>query len=79
MDDTIRTLNDEYSEDRVTDLLQCIEHMEDLMVDLSGNAKLRPIQDDGEGDVALWNKEIAKYFQGEETGVVVIILNIERE
>ena len=34
------------------------------MHDLSGNAKLRPIVDDGEGDVALWNKEIAKYFQG---------------
>ena len=27
-------------------------------------SKLRPIIDDGEGDVALWNKEIAKYFQG---------------
>ena len=31
----------------------------------SQNHKLRPIIDDGEGDVALWNKEIAKYFQGE--------------
>jgi len=30
----------------------------------SENHKLRPIIDDGEGDVALWNKEIAKYFQG---------------
>jgi hypothetical protein len=28
-------------------------------------SKLRPIIDDGEGDIALWNKEIAKYFQGE--------------
>jgi hypothetical protein len=39
--------------------------MGDLMVDLSGNAKLRPIIDDAEADVALWNKEIAKYFQGD--------------
>ena len=31
----------------------------------SQNRKLRPVIDDGEGDVALWNKEIAKYFQGE--------------
>ena len=38
--------------------------MDELMHDLSGNAKLRPIVDDNEGDVALWNKEIAKYFQG---------------
>lgn len=38
--------------------------MEDLMDDLHGNAKLRPIIDDGEGDIPLWNKEIAKvsYF-----------------
>jgi hypothetical protein len=26
------------------------------MDDLQGNAKLRPIIDDGAGDVALWNK-----------------------
>jgi hypothetical protein len=65
IEDTIRTLNEQYSEDRVVDLVRCIERMEDLMVDLSGNAKLRPIVDDSEADVALWNKEIAKYFQGE--------------
>lgn len=64
IDDTIRTLNEQYNEDKMLDLVQCIERMEDLMHDLSGNAKLRPIADDGEGDVALWNKEIAKYFQG---------------
>lgn len=40
------------------------DRMDELMTDLSGNAKLRPIIDDGEADVALWNKEIAKYFQG---------------
>jgi hypothetical protein len=32
--------------------------MGDLMADLSGNAKLRPIIDDDEADVALWNKEL---------------------
>ena len=64
IEDTVRTLNEQYSEDKIIDLVQCIDRMDDLMVDLSGNAKLRPIVDDGEGDVALWNKEIAKYFQG---------------
>lgn len=28
--------------------------------------KLRPIVDDNEADVALWNKEIAKYFRGKD-------------
>jgi hypothetical protein len=66
IDDTTRTLNEQSSEEKVIDLVQCIERMEDLMTDLSGNAKLRPIIDDGEGDIALWNKEIAKYFQGKD-------------
>jgi hypothetical protein len=65
IEDTTRTLNEQYDEDRVIDLVQCIDRMDDLMEDLSGNAKLRPIIDDGEADVALWNKAIAKYFQGE--------------
>lgn len=30
------------------------------MDDLHANSKLRPIIDDGEGDIPLWNKEIAK-------------------
>jgi damage-control phosphatase, subfamily III len=64
IEDTTRTLNEQYSAEKIIDLVQCIERMEDLMVELSGNAKLRPIVDDGEADVALWNKEIAKYFQG---------------
>lgn len=64
IDDTVRTLNEQSSEDRIVDLVQCIERMDVLMTDLSGNAKLRPIIDDGEADVALWNKEIAKFFQG---------------
>lgn len=64
IDDTSRTLNEQSAEDRIVDLVQCLERMDTLMADLSGNAKLRPIIDDGEADVALWNKEIAKYFQG---------------
>jgi hypothetical protein len=64
IDDASRTLNEQYAEDKIVDLVECLERMDALMADLSGNAKLRPIVDDGEGDVALWNKEIAKYFQG---------------
>lgn len=64
IEDVNRTLNEEYSEERITDLVACIDRLDALMVDLSGNAKLRPIIDDNEADVALWNKEIAKYFQG---------------
>ncbi|KAI0059474.1 DUF89-domain-containing protein [Artomyces pyxidatus] len=66
IEDTIRTLNEQSSEEKIIDLVQCIERMDVLMTDLSGNAKLRPIIDDGEADVALWNKEIAKYFQGKD-------------
>lgn len=32
------------------------------MDDLHDNAKLRPIIDDGEGDIPLWNKMIARYL-----------------
>jgi len=64
IEDAIRTLNQESSEERIVDLVACIDRMGDLMGDLSGNAKLRPIIDDNEADVALWNKEIAKFFQG---------------
>lgn len=64
IDDASRTLNEQSAEDKIVDLVECLERMDALMADLSGNAKLRPIIDDGEGDVALWNKEIAKYFQG---------------
>lgn len=64
IDDVILTLNQEYDEDRVLDLIKCIERMDNLKNDLQEHAKLRPIIDDGEADVALWNKEIAKYFQG---------------
>ena len=38
--------------------------MEELKAELEGNGVLRSIKDDGEADVALWNKEIAKYFLG---------------
>lgn len=71
IDDTIRTLNEQHDEEKVVDLVKCCERMDVLMHDLSGNAKLRPIIDDGEADVALWNKEIAKYFQGNSFAVLV--------
>lgn len=64
IEDASRTLNEQSSEELILDLVASIERMEALMHDLSGNQKLRPIIDDNEADVALWNKEIAKYFQG---------------
>ncbi|KAJ9104410.1 hypothetical protein QFC20_004546 [Naganishia adeliensis] len=64
--DVHQTLNQESDEDRITDLVACIHRMEDLMDDLTENSKLRPIIDDGAGDIPLWNKEIAKYFQGKD-------------
>lgn len=64
IEDVVCTLNQESSEDRITDLVKCIERMDSLKEDLQAHATLRPIIDDGEADVALWNKEIAKYFQG---------------
>lgn len=67
IDDVFETLNQESEEDRVKDLIECIERMDELKRDLEEHAKLRPVVDDGEADVALWNKEIAKYFQGKLT------------
>ena len=64
--DVYHTLNEEYDEEHIVDLVECIHRMEDLMDDLQGNAKLRLIADDGAGDVALWNKEIARYFKGKD-------------
>ncbi|KAF7307217.1 DUF89 domain-containing protein [Mycena indigotica] len=66
IEDTTRTLNEQSDEEKVVDLVACIERMAELMTDLSGNHKLRPVIDDDEADVALWNKEIAKYFQGKD-------------
>jgi len=66
IEDVYRTVNEQSDEEKITDLLDCIHRMDDLMKDLSANSKLRPILDDGEGDVALWNKEIAKYFRGKD-------------
>ncbi|KAF8588114.1 DUF89-domain-containing protein [Ramaria rubella] len=66
INDAIQTLNTLSDEDEVVDLVACIDRMGELMEDLSENHKLRPIIDDGEGDVALWNKEIAKFFQGKD-------------
>ncbi|EMD32646.1 hypothetical protein CERSUDRAFT_58452 [Gelatoporia subvermispora B] len=66
IDDVILTLNQESEEDRILDLIKCIERMDTLKQELQEHAKLRPVVDDGEADVALWNKEIAKYFQGKD-------------
>lgn len=66
IDDVVKTLNDEYEEDRIVDLTECISRMEDLMDDLQSNTVLRLIVDDGESDVALWNKEIARFFRGKD-------------
>jgi hypothetical protein len=79
IEDATRTLNDQSSEDKIVDLVQCIERMHDLMVDLSGNAKLRPIIDDNEADVALWNKEIAKYFQGNSRSGFRLFIHLTRK
>lgn len=56
IDDVWKTLNQEYDEERVVDLINCIHRLDDLMADLQQNSKLRPIKDDGAGDIALWNK-----------------------
>ncbi|KAF9514992.1 hypothetical protein BS47DRAFT_818971 [Hydnum rufescens UP504] len=66
IDDVVRTLNEQSAEDLIVDLHECLKRMDILMEDLTSNQKLRPIIDDNEGDVALWNKEIAKYFQGKD-------------
>ena len=64
IDDVVLTLNQEYSEERIVDLVECIERMDALKKELQDQSRLRPVIDDGEADVALWNKLIAKYFQG---------------
>lgn len=56
IDDVWKTLNQESEEERILDLINCIHRLEDLMGDLHNNSKLRPIVDDGAGDIALWNK-----------------------
>ncbi|PWZ01527.1 DUF89-domain-containing protein [Testicularia cyperi] len=66
VDDVIKTLNEQYEEEKILDLAKCIERMQALMEDLQKNAKLRPIIDDGEGDIPLWNKEIARFFRGKD-------------
>ncbi|GAA5876981.1 hypothetical protein JCM8547_001958 [Rhodosporidiobolus lusitaniae] len=66
IDDVVKTLNQEWDEEKIVDLTECISRMEDLMDDLHQNVKLRPIIDDGEGDIPLWNREIARYFRGKD-------------
>ncbi|KAK7695030.1 hypothetical protein QCA50_002218 [Cerrena zonata] len=66
IDDVIETLNTLSEEEEIIDLVKCIERMATLKKELHQSAKLRPIKDDGEADVILWNKEIAKYFEGKD-------------
>ena len=65
IEDVVLTLNQGYDEERMVDLVKCSERMDALQQELQEHAKLRPIIDDGEADVALWNQLVAKYFQGE--------------
>lgn len=41
IDDTVKTLNEEWEEDKILDLVACIDRMEDLMADLEQNRTLR--------------------------------------
>lgn len=43
------------------DLIESVKRMDVLMADLTSNQKLRPIIDDNEGDVALWNKVLVSH------------------
>ena len=45
IDDVIRTLNEQYMEDEIVDLIRCVDRMNVLMVELSESAMLRPIID----------------------------------
>ncbi|KIP11102.1 hypothetical protein PHLGIDRAFT_490483 [Phlebiopsis gigantea 11061_1 CR5-6] len=64
--DVLMTVNTLSAESLIIDLLGCVKRMEELKAELEGNGVLRYIKDDGEADVALWNKEIAKYFLGKD-------------
>jgi hypothetical protein len=64
IEDTIRTMNEEHLEERIVDLVGCIDRMERLKKDLLDNARIRNlIDDDITSDTTTWNKEIAKYFR----------------
>lgn len=56
IEDVYKTLNQETDEDVITDLVECVHRMDTLMDDLRQEATLRPIIDDGAGDIPLWNK-----------------------
>lgn len=45
IEDATRTLNEQYEEEKVIDLVQCVERMVSLKTDLSSNANLRYIVD----------------------------------
>lgn len=64
--DVVRTLNEQWDEEKIVDLMACLERMNTLMKELQTNQTLRPIVDDNEGDIPLWNKAIAKYFKDKD-------------
>ncbi|KAI0348290.1 DUF89-domain-containing protein [Trametopsis cervina] len=66
IEDTLTTVNTLSSEEDIIDLLGCVKRMETLKAELEGNGSLRLIIDDGEADVAMWNKEIAQWFLGKD-------------
>lgn len=63
IEDVVRSLNELSDRTRIIDLNACIQRMQYLMADLVNNEKLRTLKDDGEADVALWNKEIVRFFR----------------
>lgn len=64
IEDVLCTINTLASEEEIVDLLECVKRMETLKLELESNENLRSVIDDGEADVALWNKVIAQYFSG---------------
>ncbi|KAI0695640.1 hypothetical protein BC835DRAFT_1406164 [Cytidiella melzeri] len=66
IEDVLCTVNALSAEDDIIDLLACVKRMEVLKAEMEGNGSLRTIIDDGEADVAMWNKEIAKWFLGKD-------------
>ena len=64
IEDVLCTVNTLALEEEIVDLLECVKRMETLKAELESNQSLRSVIDDGEADVALWNKVIAQYFSG---------------
>ena len=74
IDDVTRTLNDQSSEEKIVDLIHCIECMDVLMQDLSGNQSCGPLLTTARPTSPCGTKEIAKYFQGSSSSVLSSII-----